>query len=270
MAKGQVMTPTYEVMRDLADRAQSSIEGIGVKFVVGPQYEDLGECLKAARRFQMTFAGMRARARDAARNRRDKTDPSTGFEVKGPYDDLAAIRSEVSGGVMIKLIKATSIDFAFDVVDLKDDTPLGEFNVEVKQVEALLRFFIARRQEWVRKHEPGERFTNPLSEDEEKFFWKHLGDQGIEMYPACGLDIPPWVDVGDIRFIGADGKWWTGEDHLKHLGLTHPSVEDKVVKLKVKVPRPEPEQVGESEYLGYVIPKGNDINDLDPDENPFG
>lgn len=186
-------TPALEKVRQIADAALNEPEGLRIKFTVA-DYGSLRAAFEAARSFQQAFSAMRSRERRKAMTQHQKKYEGIDTDFKGPYDFLACNKRVMpdGAGYLMLLRPGAVIDFATNVESIATGKPLKEFSEEFARSNAILQFWIRKGDEATHMRV---KFENPLSPDQERYFWKHQPRMAKMLYDGGGFPYPPYADV---------------------------------------------------------------------------
>jgi len=213
-------TPQQERVQALADRALNLPDGLIVDFSIR-RYGDLQACYDTYRRFIMAFSSMRAKRRRKAMTLNQKRLETVDTDFKGPYDSLAVYKTDLPNGegYRVHMVPAAAMDFAFDVKDAKTLEPMVEYSPAFQKRMAIVDFWSRKATEHNRasRLDPTTtgRFLNPLSEDQEAYWFSVEPQEAQEFFDAMGVkprakleaEAKPF-DLADIE-LGDD--WGTND-----------------------------------------------------------
>lgn len=166
-----ILTPQMSKVRDIADEAMNTVEGVIVTFTA-ERYGDLVRSHAAARGLQVAFSALRSRERRIAARRGGVPDYERDSFVKGPYDGLACELRPMAHGKGHEIIFTPNGAYGmeFEVTDRRTGLPLERIN----PTEARLDFLFTKALEETHAAEKQHRARMPLfNEEEREFMWKH-------------------------------------------------------------------------------------------------
>lgn len=205
----RIQTPQMSKVRDLADSALNTPDGLGVLFLTS-QLGSLKAAHAAAKGLQSAFSALRARTRRSAMRLNNEAEYSRDVKSIGPYDSLACVLSWLpeDKGCQIKLMPGSAYGMDFNVVDLSTGEPFKPEDPRLNRYIYIMQKLIHEDHQ---KKRENRQFVNPLTEEEMSFAWsydpEHAKSDGIPK-PQAMIDaaIPPRpasdyvsVDLADLE-----------------------------------------------------------------------
>lgn len=187
----RIQTPQMSKVRDLADSALNTPDGLEVIFRAD-KYGGLKGAHAAAKGVQTAFSSLRARTRRGAMRLNAEAEYSRDVKSIGPYDTLACVLSYLSEerGCKIALIPGSAYGMDFEVVDRATGEPFAPEDPNLNKFIFLGQKLITEQGAYRRERRP---WVNPLSEDEMRWAWKYNPEDCVEFnYPK-----PKVMEIAD-------------------------------------------------------------------------
>ena len=206
MPSPTVITPQMERVRQLADQAKDSREGLTIYFRVS-QYGSLEACNSRARGMQSSFSALRAKTRRLAMNMSQEPSHTRDVMTKGPYDNIACIKSTLPGGDGYSIEFIPNFLYALDleIVDRATGEPLAAEDPNINRYAAL---GLKLQLSWEAAQRSKALFTNPLTPDEITFMYAHDDEFTFHTFgaimPRPGGGMSAVVEEDDKPFDLAD------------------------------------------------------------------
>lgn len=171
MSPSTIITPQMERVRQLADEAKNSSEGVEVILRV-EKYGSLAACKTAARGLQTTFCNLRVRSRRLAQRFKGETVEHLASLTRGEYDDIACVVRPLprDEGWKVAFVPGYALDMDLEVVDIASGKPLDNEDPTMNRFLVLMGKLFKEQAEATKQNRAP---LNPFTTDELKFMWQY-------------------------------------------------------------------------------------------------
>lgn len=211
---GKALTPAMSAVARYADQAKLQPEGIELFFLV-TKYGSLPGAASAARSFQTTFSSLRARKRRQAQREEFESKHIEDAFTQGKYDSLSCQKTTLGEGrgYSVLLIPIDQYGMAIEAYDLATGERIKAFTYEFKRCSGIAKFW---GEKCLESRQLRRAFTNPLTLEEEEFWFTHEPEWANDYYTAMDMK----------RRTGAQLAELTPSDEPKPFDLADLSVEE--------------------------------------------